>query len=68
MIWSIIPEEIVFSEETNDKPFRQVPYYGRQVLIRNHTNGKGEIISLLSTDPLDFLNAKFMLGTIISIK
>ena len=68
MIWSVIPEEIVFSDAAKDKPFRQVAYNGCQVIVRNHPNGKVEIISLLSSNPQDFLNSKYIPGTIINIK
>jgi len=65
VIWSIIPESVIFSEETESIEFRQVAYQGKQVMIRSYPNGKREIFSLLSTDPADFLTPSFFPGSLI---
>ena len=62
MIWSIIPESVIFSNCAENYDLRQVGYQGRQVLIRPLASGQGEIVSLLSTDPADYLLPCFQPG------
>lgn len=58
MIWSIIPEEFIFAGEEAAAGPSQQQYLGRQVLVSG-----GRIVSLLSTDPSDFLDARFSPGS-----
>jgi hypothetical protein len=69
VIWSIIPESVIFSGETKDTQLRAVTYQGRRVIVRAvGGRGSGEIVSLLSTDPADFLSPCFMPGTVIDVR
>lgn len=66
MIWSIIPEEIIFQQE-NAVPKRNfTQYLGRQVQTVAHGEGKARIISVISSNPADFLDMRFAPGTIIN--
>ena len=65
MIWSIIPESVIFNAEAKEGELRQLVYKGRQVMIRSYPNGKNEIFALLSTDPADFLTPSFYPGALI---
>lgn len=67
MIWSIIPESVIFNDAAEQQGLQSVSFRGRQVLIRA-SGGRGEIISLLSTDPADFLSPCFMPGTMIDVR
>ena len=60
MIWSIIPEELIFPPETAEPFLTPVSYLGRNVLSKN-----GQIYALLSTDPKDFLDERFFPGALL---
>lgn len=72
MIWSIIPENVIFSGDVNgevdNEKLQQVDYLGKKVLVRLGTNRSVQIVSLLSTDPADFLSPRFSPGTQIDIR
>lgn len=72
IIWSIIPEEIIFAssdyatclgftgtDQSQVNGLTKASYLGRDVILLPLSNGKGRIISLLSTDPADFLDMRF---------
>ncbi|MBR2784286.1 MAG: hypothetical protein IKD93_08910 [Firmicutes bacterium] len=63
MIWSIVPEEVIFAARpAAAKPELISAYLGRRVLLRD-----GRITALLSTDPRDHLDARFRPGTSVSL-
>ncbi len=70
MIWSIIPESVIFATETDAaaEPLRIVEYQGCRLVVRSHQQGEAEIVSLLSTDPADYLKSNFAPGSLIDIK
>ncbi|MCR4962735.1 MAG: YlzJ-like family protein [Firmicutes bacterium] len=68
MIWSIISEEDIFAGQPVDMPaLRSVDHLGKRLLIRPGSDGWGEIVSLLSTAPADFLDGRFAPGTRIRL-
>ncbi len=68
MIWSIISEEEIFAGEPMKVPaLRSVDYLGKRLLVRPGADGQGEIVSLLSTDPADFLDGRLAPGTRIRL-
>lgn len=60
MIWSIIPEELIFAAEPLENRGRIIDYQGRKVRLR-----QGRIDLLLSSDPRDFLNPRFLPGAAV---
>lgn len=67
MIWSIIPEDLIFAalpEEKKEKERKMISYLGRQVMVESHQKG-ARIIGLVSSNPMDFTDARFSPGTII---
>ena len=44
---------------------KQMDYLGRQVLARKNADGAYELSALLSSDPQDFLDPRFAVGSII---
>ena len=60
MIWSIIPEELIFTAEPREDRGRIIDYQGRKVRLR-----QGRIDLLLSSDPLDFLDRRFFPGAAV---
>ncbi len=64
MIWSIIPEEIIFSGKSEPaEELMLVVHSGRKMLLR-----QGRIETLLSTEPLDFLSAGYAPGQLLDKK
>ncbi|MBQ1502072.1 MAG: YlzJ-like family protein [Firmicutes bacterium] len=67
MIWSIIPENVIFAAGADTAALRQIGYLGRKVLVRQVSAGRGEIVALLSTDPADFLSPRLAPGSFIDL-
>lgn len=61
MIWSVIPEDVIFQTAASSPPAQVRDYLGRRVLVR-----QGRVDTLLSTDPADFLDQRFMPGALVS--
>ncbi len=61
MIWSIIPEEIIFASQEQPN-YQQIQYLGRQVTVLADKEGGGEIVALVSSNPADYLDQRFSLG------
>ncbi|MBS1348078.1 MAG: hypothetical protein HP052_01175 [Firmicutes bacterium] len=68
MIWSIIPESVIFNGADDSEELHQVDYLGRKLLVRFSDNRSAQIVSLLSTDPADFLSPRFSPGAQIDIR
>ena len=60
MIWSIIPEELIFAAEPLVDKSRIIDYRGRKVRLR-----QGRMDLLLSSDPRDFLDRRFFPGAAV---
>ena len=65
MIWSIIPEEIIFQDLKENNTIKKINYLNRDILVGMTEDGKKRIVSVLSTDPLDYLDQRLSPGTII---
>ena len=61
MIWSIIPEELIFAAEPRREIGRSVDYQGRRLYLR-----RGRIEGLLSTEPPDYLDRRFRPGAVFT--
>ena len=61
MIWSIIPEELIFAAEPQHEAGRSVVHLGRRLYLRH-----GRIEGLLSTEPLDYLDRRFRPGAVFA--
>ena len=68
IIWSIIPEALIFAEPETEQPWQQAEYLGCQVLLRPLDAGYGEIVSVISSKPDDFLNTSLQPGMRIPLK
>jgi len=68
MIWSIIPEDMIFIDthldyQKSKKELRN--YLGRQVMVIKDETGE-RIVSVLSSDPADFMDMRLRPGSYIS--
>jgi hypothetical protein len=64
MIWSIIPAEMIFSGAEKYES-RHIFYRNRIIRTVDALNGQKKIAALISSDPLDFLNASWFPGKYI---
>ena len=60
MIWSIIPEELIFAAEPREDRGRIDDHQGRKVRLR-----QGRIDLMLSSEPRDFLDRRFFPGAAV---
>lgn len=61
MIWSIIPEEMLFAQQNAQTERIELQYLGKKIYARG-----GKLDTLLSTDPADFLDQRFVPGVCIN--
>jgi len=61
MQWSIVPDEVVFSTVVSQPQSRLLQYCGKTVVVRGD-----RIEALLSSDPYDFLDSRFMPGAVMA--
>ncbi len=66
ILYSIIPVEVVFSEQNNDNyKFVEIEYEGEKVVASQLSNNTYRINRVISTSPKVYLNPKLMPGEII---
>ncbi|HLR07983.1 MAG TPA: YlzJ-like family protein [Bacillota bacterium] len=57
----------IFPHEEKDLANRQcISYEGKSMYVEQNKEGSYQLLQLLSTDPNDFLDARYTPGTIIS--
>ena len=62
MLWSIVPEDVVFEHWQDDFIITEKPYKNGFLRVRAGENGYGSIERIISTDPKDYLNAALITG------
>ena len=65
MIWSIMPEELIIGDSEHSAVMKEVVYQNRRLLATPLPNGRMCIVRMLSSDPKDFMDARFQPGNII---
>lgn len=63
MIWSIVPESMIFPAPAEEAAAQVATHCGRTVLVR-----AGRVVTLLSSNPEDFLDTRFMPGALVQRK
>lgn len=64
MLYTIVPEEIVWQERTDTcGAERLLPFGGAIVAVRRGTDGSARIERLIATDPSLFLDPRLMPGS-----
>lgn len=67
LLWSIIPEEIVFNGFEQAQEYESFQYLGRDVLVSREKNGERKIVRLLSSNPKDYCDQRFSPGATIKM-
>ena len=65
LLWSIIPEEVVFEGFNEERNYELLTYGERQVLVKKTPDGHNEIVRLFSSNPHDFMDDRFAPGALI---
>lgn len=55
LLWTIVPPEMIFAGEDGRRPALW-RHMGRSLYVAEEGPGAGTIVTLLSTDPADFLD------------
>ncbi|WP_042144727.1 YlzJ-like family protein [Paucisalibacillus sp. EB02] len=67
ILYTPLSESDIFPTAENVYTNRQcVTYDGRTVFVEKNSNGEYQLVQLLSTDPQDYLNDKYIPGSILS--
>jgi len=69
LIWSVVPQEIIFAGMEKLDSCRELNYRGRLLLVstKGESPGEGRIVRLLSSDPADFMDGGFAPGKVIPL-
>ena len=65
ILYSIIPDEVIFGNNDIESKFIELKYMGERVQVFALSNSKFQISRLLSTSPKAYLNPSLQPGTVI---
>lgn len=67
ILWTPMQLELVFEglDSMTNTEYNQVDYQGVPVLVKKTIDGRCQIERLMSTDPMDYLKAKYNPGNYI---
>ncbi|MDP3487142.1 MAG: YlzJ-like family protein [Bacillota bacterium] len=67
VLYTIVPEEIVFQSKEEICASQEIVYNGKRVLVQPIDFKSFKIVQLISSDPSDFLLTDFQPGSIITL-
>lgn len=62
ILWTVMPEELIFSQESISSPYEEIEYAGTKMLVEKTSADQCRIVRLLSTDPNDYLRQDIQPG------
>ena len=65
MLWTIMPEDMIWEHYEDIKRCWEMPYGDCHIRVRSNLDGSCQIDSILSTNPRDFLKDELMPGKTI---
>ncbi len=65
LIWSIMPETVIFAGLENIEAGREILYCGRRLVVSELPGGKMCVMRVISSNPRDFMDPRFQPGAII---
>ena len=68
ILWTVMPLELVFSQEEIKNPYEQINYAGADVMVERISDTERRIVRILSTDPQDFLRDDIKPGVVLTYK
>jgi|GEM_PF-561825 len=67
MLYSIIPEEEVWADDSFDCNFHDTVIDGCMVQVEPIDGARGRVVRVLSTDPQAYLNPAFQPGSLVPL-
>ncbi|AMQ71146.1 MULTISPECIES: YlzJ-like family protein [Bacillus] len=67
ILYTVMPQEVVYGQEIEQSVHEQVDYAGVPLLVEMKGN-EAEVVQILSTNPMDFLNPDIAPGQKIKLK
>lgn len=67
MLYSIVPNEDIWSEESVDYNFHEVMIDGFMVQVEPIDGASGRVVRVISTDPQAYLNPTFQPGSLVPL-
>lgn len=68
ILWTIMPEELVFSQESNPIPYEEIEFAGAKMMVEKVSDSERRIVRILSTDPADYLRQDIQPGNLLIAK
>jgi hypothetical protein len=68
ILWTIMPEELVFSQEANPSPYEEIEFSGAKMMVEKVSVTQCRIVRILSSDPADYLRQDIQPGTVLIAK
>lgn len=65
MLYSIVPDEEIWTEEASDSSFHEVEIDGCMMQVEPIDAARGRVVRILSTDPQAYLNPAFQPGSVV---
>lgn len=68
MLWTVVPPEMIYSQESTARQTSQrlICYNGVHAIVEDLDAERLQIVRILSTEPNDYLNSSLTPGTIIN--
>lgn len=67
VLWTIVPEEVIFSDYYKAiSAYEEINYSGTMLITEILSPGQYRIVRIMSTDPQDFLRPELQPGTVLS--
>lgn len=67
VLYTIVPEEIVFKGEEEVSASQEIDYNGKRILVQPIDFKSFRVVQLLSSDPSDFLITDFQPGSVVTL-
>lgn len=68
MLWTIMPEDVIFEESNKINSAEEYLYFNRKILALPAKEGKVKIVQLISSNPIDYLDPRFTPGNLVFAK
>lgn len=66
ILWTVIPLEVIFSQEEVKSPYEHIDYKGTVVMVERISDFERRIVRIISTDPQDYLRYDIQPGVILT--
>ena len=68
ILWTIMPEELVFSQDIPISPYEEIEYAGAKMMVEKVSASQCRIVRILSTNPADYLRQDIQPGIVLTGK